>query len=100
MRYSKERLFSSCNVKGHCVAAHLLTPIFVNEVPVDTVYILKLELSDSEIMAMRNNIANSINTMDGTIKVIGFIDGGNPCEPIRLTFTLEDVFEIESIELH
>ena len=90
----------SCNICKHCLAAHLTTPLNINGEPVHIVYILSVVISDSEFEILRSNIENSINTTSGIIKVLCFIEGGNPYEPLKVNISLEDIYEIESIELN
>ena len=98
MRYSKERLFKSCNIGKHCIATHLTHPIIIDRQTIYTIYIKSLVLSDSERLTLYSNIANGINTIEGEIVVSCFIDGGNPVEPIQLSISLDNINEIESIE--
>ena len=59
---------------------------------------MSLVLSDSERLTLYSNIANGINTIDGEIGVLCFIDGGNPFEPIHLFISLDNINEVESVE--
>lgn len=99
MQYSKERLFQSCNLYNHCLLAYLKNPIKVKEQEIDEIYIINLLVSDKEFEILQTNIINSINTQSGNIKIKGFIDGGNPLEPMFFNIPLEDIYKIESTEL-
>lgn len=98
MRYSKERIYLSCNVLGHCLAAHLSVPVSIDGTLVDALYLLDLTLSDAESKELQLNIQNSINTFNGTIKALCFIDQGNPLEPLSIEIPLENIYELESCE--
>lgn len=90
----------SCNVYGHCLAAHITPPLNINDQLFDIIYILRLEVSDSEAEIMRYNIKNSISTINTNITVKCFLSNGNPYEQLTLTISLSHIYEIESIELH
>lgn len=98
MRYSKERIFQSCNLNKHCLAAHLLSPILIEGECVDVIYILSLHVSDIEIKKLTYNIANSISTYNGDISVKCFFNHGNPLESIIVQLPLNSINEIESME--
>ena len=96
--YSKERIYQSCNLHHHCLAAHLSSPIKIEDKLVDTIYILSVVISDDEKIHLCHNIANNVNTNDGMISIKCFIDKGNPFEPIEISVPLESIYEIESVE--
>lgn len=98
MQYSKERIFQSCNLHRHCLAAHLKNAVKIDNQYVDIVYILELCVSEEEFKILLHNISNSLNTNHGNITFKGFIDKGNPISPILITLPLENIYEIESIE--
>lgn len=100
MHYSKERLFKSCNQCGHCLATHITPPINIGGQLVDVVYILNLVISELEYKRLLFNIENSINTINGNITVLCFLEKGNPYDPLKLTIPLNHISEIESIELN
>lgn len=99
MPYSKERIFESCNLHNHCVAAHLRSAISIENRPVDIIYILKLVVGKMECQQLLYNIQHGINTNVGTISAECFIDGSSPSDPIIINIPLVDIIEIESIEL-
>jgi hypothetical protein len=99
MQYSKEKIFQMCNLHKHCIAAYLKKPINVNGHIIDVVNILSLVVNDTESEMLLNNIANSINTNNGSITVQGFTNQGNPRNPHEFTIPLDYICEIESYNI-
>lgn len=99
MKYSKERIFQSCNLHNHCLGTYLNHPILYNKELVDRIFILKILVTEREERNILQNIAHSVNTFDGEITAKIFFDKESPFDYKIIKLPLDNIYKIDSVEL-